>query len=46
VLDQYIDRSGQARLEVRTWPKGDWSQVVSSRPHESSPTQVLLGAKE
>jgi RHS repeat-associated protein len=46
VLDQYVGRDGQARLEVRTWPKADWSQVSSNRPHETAPTPPLLRAKE
>jgi RHS repeat-associated protein len=46
VLDQFVDRNGQAKLEVRPWAKADWSQVASNRPHESSPTQLLLRAKE
>jgi RHS repeat-associated protein len=46
VLDQFIDRNGQARLEVRSWPKADWSQVVSNRSHENTPTPPLLRAKE
>ena len=46
VLDQFVGRNGQAKLEVRSWPRGDWSRVVSNRPYEGTPNPPLLRAKE
>ena len=46
VLDQFVNRDGHAELRIRSWPRGDWSEVNSNRSHEGTMSIPLLRAKD